>query len=135
MNISEAAAKTGLSAKQIRDYEKQNLLPETKRTQSGYRTYSAAQIERLHFIRHARAVGFSLAQIRQLLVLQDNPNRHSQDVKQLTAQHIAKLNNKIADMTRMRDTLQAWHDQCLGNEQSACCILDGLNFISESQSA
>lgn len=127
MNISQAAAHTGLSAKQIRDYEKHGLLPHATRTEAGYRSYLPQDLQRLLFIKHARDVGFSLVQISQLLVLQDNPQRHSRDVKALTAQHIADLNNKISALTHMRDTLQTWHDQCLGNEHSDCCILQSLN--------
>ncbi|WII91613.1 Cu(I)-responsive transcriptional regulator [Kingella negevensis] len=126
MNISQAAQQTGLSAKQIRDYEKQNLLPETQRSESGYRVYGEHDLQRLRFIRHARDVGFSLAQIRELLALQDNPHRHSRDVKQLTAAHIADLTLKIEMLQNMREKLQMWHDQCAGDEHSACCILDGL---------
>lgn len=127
MNISQAAQQTGLSAKQIRDYEKQNLLPETRRSESGYRVYSEQDLQRLRFIRHARDVGFSLAQIRELLALQDNLNRHSRDVKNLTAQHIAELNQRIESLQSMLHTLQTWHNECSGDEQADCCILAGLN--------
>lgn len=127
MNISQAAQQTGLSAKQIRDYEKQNLLPETQRSESGYRVYGEHDLQRLRFIRHARDVGFSLAQIRELLALQDNPNRYSRDVKNLTAQHITELNQRIESLQSMLHTLQTWHDECSGDEQADCCILAGLN--------
>ena len=88
MNISEAAKLSGLSAKQIRDYEKLGLLKPAARSLSGYRHYEEKDIERLHFIRHSRDVGFSLQQIEQLIQLQDNPRRNSREVKTLTAQHI-----------------------------------------------
>ncbi len=127
MNISQAAAQTGLSAKQIRDYEKQNLLPETQRSESGYRAYGEHDLQRLRFIRHARDVGFSLAQIRELLALQDNPNRHSRDVKNITVQHITELNQRIESLQSMLHTLQTWHNECSGDEQADCCILAGLN--------
>ena len=126
MNISQAARQTGLSAKQIRDYEKQGLLPQAARTAAGYRNYGDNDLQRLHFIRHARDVGFSLAQTAQLLALQDNPDRRSHDVKALTAQHIAELEQKIQSLQAMLATLQTWHAQCAGNEQSACCILEAL---------
>ncbi len=129
MNISQVAQQTGLSAKQIRDYEKYGLLPKTARTLAGYRDYQDADVQRLRFIRHAREVGFSLAQIAQLLQLQDNPHRQSRDVKQLTAQHIAELNQKINVMIEMRNQLQTWHDECAGNEHASCCILEGLAAI------
>ena len=62
MNISQAAAQTGLSAKQIRDYEKQGLLPPAPRSEAGYRRFLPADLQRLRFIANAREVGFSLAQ-------------------------------------------------------------------------
>ncbi|WP_038331382.1 Cu(I)-responsive transcriptional regulator [Kingella kingae] len=127
MNISQAAQQTGLSAKQIRDYEKQNLLPETQRSESRYRVYGEYDVQRLRFMRQARNVGFSLAQIRELLALQDNLNRHSRDVKNLTAQHIAELNQRIESLQSMLHTLQTWHNECSGDEQADCCILAGLN--------
>ena len=66
MNISEIAKQTGLSAKQIRDYEKAGLLPKTQRSESGYRIYSSNDLARLNFIYNARKVGFSLTQIQAL---------------------------------------------------------------------
>ena len=105
MNISEAAKLVGLSTKQIRDYEKMGLIKPAIRSLSGYRNYGESDLERLHFIRHSRDVGFSLHQIAQLLELQDNPKRSSREVKALTAQHIAMLNQQI-------EQLQKWYKNC-----------------------
>ena len=107
MNISQAAAESGLSAKQIRDYEKADLV-------------------RLCFIRHAREVGFSLPQIGQLLSLQHNPQRTSREVKTLTARHIAELEAKIERLQGMVAELQRWHDACAGDDCPDCAILAGL---------
>ena len=100
MNISEAARHSGLSAKQIRDYEKQGLLAPAARSDAGYRRYGAGDLARLHFIRHAREVGFSLKQIATLLRLQEDPRRHAGEVKRLAAEHIAALNAQIASLRR-----------------------------------
>ena len=124
MNISEAAKLSGLSAKQIRDYEKLGLLKPAARSLSGYRHYEEKDIERLHFIRHSRDVGFSLQQIEQLIQLQDNPRRNSREVKALTAQHIETLKRQIERLEKMLAELQRWHDDCQGND---CPILEGLN--------
>lgn len=126
MNISEAAKLSGLTAKQIRDYEKLGLLKPAQRSFSGYRHYEENDIERLHFIRHSRDVGFSLQQISQLLALQDNPARSSREVKTLTAQHIATLKQQIKQLEKMVEELQRWHDACQGNDCPECSILDGL---------
>ena len=102
MHISAAARRTGLSAKQIRDYEKRGLLAPATRSAAGYRSYDSADLARLHFIRHARAVGFSLQQ------------------------HIATLRAQIGDLQAMVAELQRWHDACHGDDTPACAILDGL---------
>ena len=127
MNISQAAKLTGLSAKQIRDYEKLGLLKAGTRTLSGYRYYEENDLARLRFIRHSRDVGFSLQQIAQLLQLQDNPHRNSREVKQLTAKHIETLNAQIQALQNMVAELQRWHDNCQGNDCPECSILAGLS--------
>lgn len=126
MNISEAARQTGLSAKQIRDYEKHGLLAPAQRHDNGYRHYNATDLIRLKFIRHAREVGFSLQQTAELLKLQDNPHRSSREVKALTAKHIEALNTQIQSLQNMVLELQRWHDACKGDGCPECPILEGL---------
>ncbi|QPB43541.1 Cu(I)-responsive transcriptional regulator [Rodentibacter haemolyticus] len=126
MNISEVAKLSGLTPKQIRDYEKLGLLKPAQRNFSGYRYYEEKDIERLYFIRHSRDVGFSLQQIAQLLALQDNPARNSSEVKALTTQHIAMLKQQIKQLEEMVEKLQQWHNACQGNDQPECSILNGL---------
>lgn len=127
MNISQASKKTGLSAKQIRDYEKVGLLPRAFRSEAGYRTYNEADLERLHFICNARKVGFSLAQITYLLALNDDPHRTSREVKQITEQHILSLEQKIQDLQQMLNLLRGWNKHCCGNDNPECSILMGLH--------
>lgn len=126
MNISQAAQKSGLSSKQIRDYEKAGLLPNTHRNASGYRVYTERDVARLHFIYNARKVGFSLAHIATLLALNDNPNRTSREVKQLTEQHIHDLEQKIEDLQTMLNLLKSWSKNCCGSDSPDCSILKGL---------
>lgn len=126
MNISQAAVHSGLSTKQIRDYEKAGLLPQAARSSSGYRVYSAADLELLHFISNARKVGFSLVQISELLKLNDDPHRTSREVKRITEQHIEELQQKIADLQQMLALLKSWSKACCGNDSPECSILSGL---------
>ncbi len=132
MNISQAARATGLSAKQIRDYEKAGLLPPAERAANGYRRYGSGDLARLNFIRHAREVGFSLPQTAELLALNDDSGRSSRAVKALAAAHIAELDAQIRRLNAMRATLQRWHDACRGDECPQCSILDGLLGQPES---
>src|SRR5699024_12863695 len=80
MLIGEAARATGISAKMIRHYEQAGLLPSVQRAGSGYRVYGDTDLHRLHFIRSARDLGFSLAEIRSLLDLWDDQSRHSAEI-------------------------------------------------------
>ncbi|WP_416192223.1 Cu(I)-responsive transcriptional regulator [Neisseria sp. CCUG12390] len=127
MNISEIAKRSGLSSKMIRDYEKTGLIPPAGRSESGYRQYQEKDLDTLLFIRHARDVDFSLAQIQTLLNLKNNPQRTSAEVKQLVAEHIAVLQEKITRLQSMTATLQSWHDCCQGNDKPECVIIEQLS--------
>lgn len=126
MNISAASRQTGLSGKTIRDYEQAGLLHPARAT-NGYRHYTGDDIETLLFIRHAREVDFSLAQIATLLALRNNPHRASADVKQLVGRHLTLLSTKIEQLSAMKATLQGWYDHCCGNDSPDCAIINGLN--------
>ncbi|TSH74817.1 Cu(I)-responsive transcriptional regulator [Acinetobacter sp. RF15A] len=130
MNIGQAARRSGISAKMIRYYEEIGLLPEPKRSTSGYRLYTEQDIKTLSFIQHARELGFSSTQMKELLDLRLNSARHSADVKQLAEQHIQRLQQKIADMQKMIHILQQSVDQCAGNEESDCQILKQIELGS-----
>lgn len=126
MNIGEAASASGVSAKMIRYYEQAGLIPPALRTESGYRTYTQADVHRLRFIRRARDLGFSVAEIRDLLSLWNDRTRHSADVKRLAQAHIAELEERIQQLRQMADTLQTLINSCAGDERPDCPILARL---------
>lgn len=123
MNISEAAKATGLSSKQIRDYEKIGLISPSHRTESNYRTYASKDIQRLTFIRQARDVGFSLAQIGELLAFRDAPSHNCEEILHFTNKHIADLTEKIEALQAMKDKLlELQKTSCLSDGKSGCAI-------------
>ena len=126
LNIGQAAKQSGVSAKMIRHYESLGLLPMVHRTDAGYRQYGASEVHTLSFIRRGRALGFSMAEIAELLKLWQNKQRASADVKQIAQTHVADLDRRIAEMTAMRDTLQNLAQCCQGNARPDCPILMGL---------
>ena len=126
LNIGEAAAACGVSAKMIRHYESVGLLPAARRTPSGYRTYSDADLHSLRFVRQARDHGFSIKEIGELLSLWRNRRRPSKAVKALTSRHIAELDRKIEELEQMKRALRALADRCTGDDRPHCPILDGL---------
>ena len=126
MNIGQAANATGVSAKMIRYYESIALIPSGKRTDAGYRIYGENDLHTLRFVKRARQLGFSLDQIRDLLSLWQNKERASADVKSIAMGHVAQLNQRIAELTEMRDTLQTLASCCHGDHRPDCPILQSL---------
>ncbi|HEX5129152.1 MAG TPA: Cu(I)-responsive transcriptional regulator [Usitatibacter sp.] len=126
MNIGEAAAASGVSAKMIRHYEEQGFVPKAGRTVAGYRVYREKDVHALRFIRRARDLGFSLKEIKDLLGLWNNRRRASADVKRMAENHVKDLDQKIAEMQAMRRTLVNLTEHCHGDSRPDCPILDDL---------
>ncbi|MYM98056.1 Cu(I)-responsive transcriptional regulator [Duganella vulcania] len=126
MNIGQAAAASGVSAKMIRYYESIALIPPGRRSDAGYRIYGENDLHALRFVKRGRSLGFSLDQIRDLLSLWQNKERASADVKNIAMGHVAELNQRIAELTEMRDTLQTLASCCHGDHRPDCPILQSL---------
>ena len=125
-NIGQAASQSGVSAKMIRHYESLGLLPTVHRTEAGYRQYGGKEVHTLRFIRRARLLGFSMAEIAELLKLWQNKQRASADVKRIAQAHVADLERRIAEMQAMRQTLAELAQCCAGDSRPDCPILSGL---------
>ncbi len=126
MRITEVARASGLAPKTIRYYEDVGLLPAPKRRDNGYRDYSEADAELLGFVRRARELGFSVKECRSLLALYLDPNRASGDVKSLALDKIAEIDRKMKDFAAMRRKLVALAEQCPGDHDPDCPILEEL---------
>ena len=126
LNIGEAAARSGVSAKMVRHYESLGLLPKVGRTDSGYRQYGDKEVHTLRFIRRARDLGFSMAEIAELLKLWQNRRRASADVKRIALAHVADLDRRMEEMAAMKRTLEQLAECCRGDDRPDCPILDGL---------
>jgi MerR family copper efflux transcriptional regulator len=126
MNIGQAAARSRVSAKMVRHYESLGLLPPVARTESGYRLYGEREVHTLRFIRAARDLGFSIAEITELLALWQKRDRASADVKRIAQAHIADLDRRLAEMAAMKQALAHLVDCCHGDARPDCPILAGL---------
>ena len=124
-NIGQAAAASGVSAKMIRHYEQIGVIPPADRTFANYRIYSQNDVHTLQFVRRARALGFSMKQIQELLGLWQG-HRPSKEVKRLALEHVAELEEKIRAMEAMKRTLETLADHCHGDQRPDCPILDDL---------
>jgi len=126
MNIGEAAKASGVSAKMIRHYEDVGLIPAAARTDAGYRQYGDAGVHTLRFVRHARDLGFSIAEIGELVGLWHNRGRPSRQVKALAQAHIQELEQKAQELLAMKATLEHLVNRCHGDDRPDCPILETL---------
>ncbi len=127
LRVSQLAERAGVGIDTVRYYERAGLIPEPPRRPSGYREYPAQAVERLRFIRRAKALGFTLDEIAGLLALSDQ-RADAQDVRQLAVERLEQIETKLRELQRMRDGLRQLVDACRGHGDSeACPILSALN--------
>lgn len=120
------ARKAGVNLQTIRYYERSGLLPSPKRDDSGYRQYTEAAFQRLMFIRKAQTLGFSLKEIRKLLELKESDTGKCSDVEAMVRSKIALLEEKIADLKKVRSVLDEMSRHCEGTKTANECY-----FITE----
>lgn len=132
MNISEAAKRSGLSAKTIRYYEDIGLIAPAARSDNGYRQYDGKSVEELQFLSRAREVGFDLDECRQLLELQRDRSRQSRHARELVLEKSAQLEQRIEQLKAMQGVLKEMASRCKGDEGPDCAILEDLAGAQEA---
>lgn len=126
MNIGDVARETGLPAKTIRYYESAGLIDPPARSEGNYRLYDERHVQTLRFIHHARQLGFSVKEVGALVALWRDKHRASADVRRLAAAHLETIDARIAELKRMRQTLEGLVRRCHGDHRPDCPILDEL---------
>lgn len=135
MTIGRVARQAGVGVETVRYYEREGLIPPPPRSAGGYRCYSPASVQRLAFIRQAKELGFSLAEIRELLTLDTDPQADSAAVKQLAEKRLADIDARIEALTRMREVLAPITQRCGGEQvvRARCPILNALDAAPTRQ--
>lgn len=125
LTIGEIAARAGLTPDALRYYERLGVLPRPGRTAGGFRVYSAEVIERLRFIKQAQLHGLTLAEIRELLSLNDRRGvGQCRQVQRLLTRKLAELEERVTQLQEFRRTLRGYLAQCdrtLSEEPDATC--------------
>lgn len=124
--IGEAAKRTGVKVPTIRFYEQEGLLPAPPRTGSGRRLYSDDDVRRLAFIRHARALGFDLDDIRSLLDLSDHPDRSCDDADRIARKHLTEVEARLAQLKALKAELSRIVVSCAGGRAAQCRVIESL---------
>jgi Cu(I)-responsive transcriptional regulator len=127
MNIGAASSASGVNAKMIRHYEAIGLLAPPARHENLYRDYGDVEVHELRFIKRARKLGFSIAEIGPLLALWRDKRRPSREVRRIANAHLAGLEARIAEMQAMAATLRKLVQSCHGDDRPQCPILEDLS--------
>jgi Zn(II)-responsive transcriptional regulator len=129
LTIGKLARQTGVGVETLRYYERRGLIAPERRTDSGYRLFGADAGQRLRFIRHAQALGFSLDEVAELLSLSNRPTESAAEVKRLAQAKIDDIDSRIRDLERVRSALSELEGRCPGHAGTTaeCPILAALN--------
>jgi MerR family mercuric resistance operon transcriptional regulator len=135
--IGELSRVTGCPIETIRYYEKLQLLHEPQRTEGGHRLYNKAYQKRLGFILKSRGLGFSLEKTRELLSLSENNSRSCSEALSLVENNLIAVNEKLAELERIRDSLLIMAKSCQSCCPSAkapdCTIVDVLSNAQDAE--
>jgi len=127
LTIGRVARSAGLAIDTVRYYEREGLLQKPGRTPSGYRQFAPDAVKRLQFIRQAKELGFTLSEIRELLTLKVAPGKSCADVRAHAEAKIADVEQRIAQLSRMKRALAKLANACSGRgPTSECPILEAL---------
>lgn len=128
LKIGQVADRGGVNLQTIRYYERERLLPEAPRLPSGYRTFPEHTVNRVRFIRRAQELGFSLAEIRELLSLRVDRRRDRAAVRAIARAKVSEIEEKIRSLEAMKRALAHVTDRCKGHgPASECPILEALD--------
>src|SRR6266853_2416222 len=130
--IGALSKHTGTNIETIRYYERVGLLPTPARSSGGYRLYGTDHVKRLNFVRRARALGFSVAEVRKLLTLADQKRRPCAEVRVVAKTHLEDVKAKIADLRQMERVLKDTVARCETGTGSHCPMIDALYTDAEA---
>jgi DNA-binding transcriptional MerR regulator len=126
VGIGRLAELTGVKVPTIRFYEQNGLVPSPRRSVGGQRRYNESAVHRLHFIRHARDLGFSVEEIRQLLALSEHPAMRCDTATEIAHHHLRQVESKITRLRRIRCELKRMIEACAGGSAADCRILESI---------
>ena len=132
MRIGEVATNTRVSVETLRYYERRGLLPSPERSASGYRSYGPDTVRRVHFVRHAQQLGFTLDEIADLLGMWEDSATSCEEVAGRAAATLTRIDAKMEQLARMRGALAQYISACHARETlSDCPLLVSLGRLED----
>lgn len=130
--IGEAAARSGVTAANIRYYEKEGLLARQGRGENSYRVYGEADIHQLRFIRLCRAMDMSLPEVRSLLALDLRRKADCDAARVALDEHLGHVRARLAELKALEKDLVALRGRCDGTD-AQCHIIEALHERADAQ--
>ena len=139
MNVSELARRADTTSETVRHYTELGLLRPARNPNNGYRLYNRDDLRRLHFALQARSLGFTLADICELVAESESGQSPCSTTRLLIEQRLADVETRIKELRRlskrMRGALAEWNDHpdCAGGDERICVLIDSFGE-TENQS-
>src|SRR5712692_12103704 len=136
LTIGQVAKHGGVNLETIRYYERRGLLPQPPRTDSGYRAYQSGAVDRIHFIKRAQELGFSLREIQELVFLLGSPHTTKADVKRRAEAKLVDVQEKLRALQRIKRHLERLVGACSGRGPlTECPIIEYLSAPSQGHTS
>lgn len=127
LSRSQLAKEVNVNIETLRYYERRGLIPKPESKESGFRQYSPDYIVRLHFIQKAKALGFTLEEIKELLSLRVDPKTSCEQVRERAEAKMSEIEEKISALKKMKNALHILAASChSGGPEGECPILEAL---------
>jgi len=140
IQIGKLAKQSGLSIDTIRFYERQGLIKQPRRSEGGFRLFGADDLQKLVFIRRSQLLGFSLGEIRELLVVRDDKTQACRHVRDLLKHKLAAVGEKIRELRALEEELQSALAKCNRemkktppSHDKCCPVLEEIGRANENQ--
>jgi Hg(II)-responsive transcriptional regulator len=134
MRIGDVAARAGVNTQTLRYYERRGILGEPKRSSAGYREYPIDTVRLIRFIKRAQELGFTLAEIEELITLRQTTPKRRAKVRELAAAKMRDIDEKLARLQAMRSALYTLTVDCAcGAEALTCPILEALDDVADKE--
>ncbi|HKK29931.1 MAG TPA: MerR family transcriptional regulator [Alphaproteobacteria bacterium] len=124
MTIGTLARNAGVGVETVRYYQRRGLMNEPERSWGSIRRYGEQDLRRLRFIRHARELGFSLAEAAELLQLDDGVE--CEQAQRIAEEKLGQIEQRIDQLRRIQNTLEALLEQCRGSDTARCPMIEAL---------
>lgn len=126
-SIGDLSAQSGVKVPTIRYYEQIGLIEPPARTVGNQRRYGTAELDRLRFIAHARDMGFPMDSLKSMLALAARREAPCARVDAIVEQHLAEVDQRIAQLTRLRGELAGMLSDCHHGTVGQCRIVEVLS--------